>query len=129
MADFRDLLEAFARASVDVVLVGAYAVAYHARPRATKYIDLVLRGDPENLERAADALADFGAPRAVRTIDGVDAATLFANAIPTSIDGVPLRVISMDDLLANKTAVGRPQDLIDVELLERARASRQSSSM
>jgi hypothetical protein len=63
--DFRDRLEAFARASVDVVLVGAYAVAYHARPRATKDIDLVLRGDPENLERAADALADFGAPRAV----------------------------------------------------------------
>jgi hypothetical protein len=58
----------------------------------------------------------------------VDAATLFANAIPTSIDGVPVRVISMDDLLANKTAVGRPQDLIDVELLQRARASRESSA-
>jgi hypothetical protein len=37
--DFRDLLAAFASAGVESVLVGGYAVAYHARPRATKDID------------------------------------------------------------------------------------------
>ena len=51
--DFRDLLEAFARDGVEAVLVGGYAVAFHARPRATKDIDLVLAGDGDNLARAA----------------------------------------------------------------------------
>lgn len=143
--DFRDLLEAFARESVEAVVVGGYAVAFHARPRATKDIDLVLRGDPANLERAARALAGFGAPPAVveatrmlrenevafmgqppmridllRKIDGVDPSDLFERAIATVVDGVPLKVIALPDLIANKRAVGRPQDLLDVEILERA---------
>lgn len=145
--DFRDLLEAFARESVEAVLVGGYAVAFHARPRATKDIDLVLAGDAANLDRAARALALFGAPANVvdavrvlkegevaylgqppvridllRTIEGVDLHGLFARAVATTLDGVPLRVISLDDLIANKRAVGRRQDLLDAELLEAVRA-------
>lgn len=144
--DFRDLLEAFAREAVEAVLVGGYAVAFHAQPRATKDIDLVLAGDPANLDRAARALAAFGAPAAVvtatrilgetevaflgqppmridllRSIDGVDELGLFARAIATRIDGVPIKVIALDDLIANKRAVGRPQDLIDADLLEQVR--------
>lgn len=126
--DFRDLSEAFARESVEAVLVGGYAVAFHARPRATK---------DANLDRAARALALFGAPANVvdavrvlkegevaylgqppvridllRTIEGVDLHGLFARAV----------VISLDDLIANKRAVGRRQDLLDAELLEAVRA-------
>ncbi len=145
--DFRDLLEAFARESVEAVLVGGYAVAFHARPRATKDIDLVLAGDAANLDRAARALALFGAPANVveavralkdgevaylgqppiridllRTIEGVDPRGLFERAVPATLDGVPLRVIALDDLIANKRAVGRRQDLLDAELLEAVRA-------
>ena len=141
--DFRDLLEAFARESVEAVLVGGYAVAFHGRPRATKDIDLVLAGAPDNLERAARALAAFGAPTTVvsavrvlgegevaylgqpplridllRSIDGVDERSLFEHAVPTMLDGVPLRVIALTDLIANKRATGRPQDRLDAELLE-----------
>ena len=145
--DFKELLAEFARDAVDVVLVGGYAVAFHGRPRATKDIDLVLEGSDANLERAARALERFGAPPVVvdgvrrqaptdvvfmgqpplrvdflRTIDGVDAEGLFARAVTGEIDGVPVRVISMDDLIANKQSVARPQDLNDVEFLERVRA-------
>ena len=143
--DFRDLLEAFAREGVEAVLVGGYAVAFHAQPRATEDIDLVLAGDAANLERASRALAAFGAPAAVvaatrtlgesevvflgqppmridllRSIDGVEARALFERAVRTTIDGVPLRVIGLDDLIANKRAVGRPQDLL-AALLESVR--------
>jgi predicted nucleotidyltransferase len=145
--DFKELLAEFARDGVESVLVGGYAVAWHGRPRTTKDIDLVLRGDAENLERAARALARFGAPQVVvdavrnqaptdvvfmgqpplrvdllRAIDGVETDELFARAVPAEIDGVSLRVIALDDLIANKRAAGRPQDLIDVEFLERVRA-------
>lgn len=147
--DFRDLLAAFARESVEFLLIGGYAVAFHAQPRATKDIDILLQGAPANLERAATALERFGAPGSVvaatrtlgegevaymgqapmrvdllRTIDGVDAGALFARAVETTIDGIPLRVISLDDLIANKRRVARSQDLVDVENLERVRAVR-----
>jgi len=142
--DFRDLLEEFARAKVEFVVVGGYAVAFHARPRATKDIDLVLDGAPENLSRAADALAAFGAPASVadatrhlrddevvylgqaplridllRSIDGVEPAGLFARAVATTWDGIPVKVIARQDLIANKRAMSRPQDVIDAEILER----------
>jgi predicted nucleotidyltransferase len=140
-------LEEFARAGVETVLVGGYAVAFHGRPRATKDIDLVLEGSEANLSRAATALARFGAPANVvgavasmketevvflgqpplridllRAIDGVSPDGLFARAVAAELDGVAVRVISLDDLITNKTAVGRPQDLIDVEFLVRVRA-------
>jgi hypothetical protein len=60
--DFRDLLEELGRDAVEFVLVGGYAVAFHGRPRATKDIDIFLVGSPDNLERAAKAVARFGAP-------------------------------------------------------------------
>jgi hypothetical protein len=66
-SDFSDLLEELAQGAVEFLLVGGYAVAFHGRPRATKDIDLLLAGDPENLARAARALARFGAPRSSRS--------------------------------------------------------------
>ena len=37
------------------------------------------------------------------------------------IDGVPVRIISLDDLIENKKASGRAKDLADVEVLEGSR--------
>ena len=143
LADFRDLLAEFDRSGVEAVLVGGYAVAFHGHPRSTKDLDLVLRGSSANLARAAAALARFGAPRVVvdalaamtevdvvwlgqdpgridllRTIDGVSSDDLFARAETSVIDGVSLRVISLDDLITNKRAAGRPQDLVDIQRLQ-----------
>ncbi|MEO6420102.1 MAG: hypothetical protein ABIP39_11870 [Polyangiaceae bacterium] len=41
------------------------------------------------------------------------------------VGGVAVRVISIDDLIENKRTVGRKQDKLDVEFLERVRAKRQ----
>ena len=147
--DFRDLLEELAREGVEHAVVGGYAFAFHARPRATKDIDVLLEGSPENLARASRALARYGAPAGVveatrnlgeaeivylgqpplrvdllRTIDGVSTPEVMRNAVPATWEGISVRVISLDDLIANKRAAGRPQDLADVEKLERVRARR-----
>lgn len=144
--DLIDLLAAFADEKVDFVVVGGHAVAFHAVPRATKDLDLLLASTPGNLDRAAAALAQFGAPRNVvdaarrmtedeivylgqppqrvdvlRRIDGVAANDVLARAIPTSFGGVDVKMISLDDLIANKKASGRPQDLLDLALLVKAR--------
>jgi hypothetical protein len=144
--DFRELLEEFAREGVDHLIIGGYAVAFHARPRATKDLDLLLRGSSGNLERAAAALGRFGAPDNVvsaarsmgdadivyfgqpplridllRKIDGVDTEEAFARAVAGQWHDLAIRVIALDDLVANKEAAGRPQDLADVRLLRRVR--------
>lgn len=145
--DFKELLEEFGHAGVEFLLVGGYAVAFHGRPRSTKDIDLMLEGSLENLHRASEALARFGAPANVvaavatmrpddvvflgqpplrvdlmRVIDGVAPPGLFARAVPAELDGVRVKVISLDDLIVNKQASGRPQDLIDASFLEKVRA-------
>lgn len=60
--DFRDLWEEFAREGVEHIVIGGHASAFHAEPRATKYLDLLLGGSRKYLERAARALARYGAP-------------------------------------------------------------------
>lgn len=142
--DFRDLLAEFASAGVEFLVVGGYAFAFHARPRATKDLDLLIEGSAENRARAAVALERYGAPQNVtaavrelaenevaylgqpplridilRAIDGVDVKTVFRNGVDVSWDGTPVRIIGLDDLLRNKRAAGRPQDLADAAVLER----------
>ena len=73
---------------------------FYAAPRYTKDLDIWVRPTRENAERVHRALAAFGAP-----LDGQ----------------VPIHVLAIEDLMTNKRAVGRPQDLIDLEHLERAR--------
>jgi hypothetical protein len=145
--DFRELLEEFAREGVEYLIVGGYAVAFHARPRATKDLDILLGSTPGNLDRAATALARFGAPNNVvaatrsmresdivylgqpplridllRAIDGVATEAAFARAVPGRWSDLHVRVIALEDLIENKRAAGRPQDLADVKILERVRA-------
>ena len=42
---------------------------------------------------------------------------LAAKAVPMEIDGVPVLVASVDDLIRMKLAAGRPKDLIEAEIL------------
>lgn len=141
--DFSDLLAELAHAGVRYALVGGYAVSFHARPRATKDLDLLVSPALDNLERLARALERFGAPAnvvaAARAFgeedvvyfgsppvrvdlmvraDGIDTETAVGRAVVVSVDGVEVRILGRDDLLANKRASGRPRDLADVADLE-----------
>jgi hypothetical protein len=60
--DFRDLLSAFSTHEVRFLIVGGYAVAFHARPRFTKDLDLWVEPEEENSARTWNALRAFGAP-------------------------------------------------------------------
>ena len=147
--DFRDLLAEFVRSGVKFVLVGGYAVGHHAKPQATKDLDLLVSGNGDNLARVADALARFGASGSVveasqqmgptdivylgiepvridiiRNADGVDTEEVIGRAETLVLDDLVIPVIGLDDLIANERASGRRRDLADVELLERVRRRR-----
>jgi hypothetical protein len=53
----------------------------------------------------------------VTTISGVDFAACYARRTTAVIDGVPVNIIGLDDLKANKRASGRHKDLNDLEQL------------
>jgi hypothetical protein len=60
--DFVDLLRAFIAADVRFLIVGAYALALHGKPRATGDLDVWIDATPDNAARVMRALAAFGAP-------------------------------------------------------------------
>lgn len=142
--DFRDLLRAFSDAEARFLVVGAYAVSYHAEPRTTGDLDIWIDAAPGNAERVHRALAAFGAPltelsvadltrpdtvfqigvvpRRIDILTSITGVT-FAEAWPQRTDaryeGVPFPIIGLDALVKNKRALGRPRDLLDLELLRR----------
>jgi hypothetical protein len=143
--DFKDLLRAFNANAVKYLIIGAHAFGVHAQPRATKDLDLFIRSDEENAKAVFRALAQFGAPLegispsdfsdgttfqigqppdridVLQRIDGVSFDEAWDNRIEGSIDGeVPANVISREDLIRNKLASGREQDLLDVRVLRKA---------
>jgi len=54
----------------------------------------------------------------VTEIEGVQFQNAYPNRISANLEGTSVPVISRSDLLANKRASGRPQDLVDATWLE-----------
>jgi len=61
-SDYKELLSILNAYHVKYLVVGAYAVAIHAQPRATKDLDFLVKADRENATALFAALAAFGAP-------------------------------------------------------------------
>jgi Nucleotidyl transferase of unknown function (DUF2204) len=141
--DFRDLLAAFNAHGVEFLLVGAHALAAHGLVRATNDLDLWVRPNPENAERALRALAEFGAPLhdltvqdlvtpglifqigidpvridVLTAIDGVDFHEAWLERLASKFADQPVGVLSRRHLILNKRSSGRTQDLADLEWLE-----------
>ncbi len=52
--------------------------------------------------------------------DGIDTEGVVARAVHVKVGELEVPLIGRDDLLANKRASGRPQDVADVAAIERA---------
>jgi hypothetical protein len=141
--DFVDLLQAFVAHDVRFLIVGAYALALHGRPRATGDLDIWVDATPENAPRIMRALSAFGAP-----LDDIAEADLSRPGVVFQLGVVPGRVdilteltgltfeeawpgrvhhafgpvavdfIGLDSFIRNKRATGRARDLGDIEGLE-----------
>lgn len=58
------------------------------------------------------------------SIAGVEFDECWPRRITARFQHLEIPVIGLDDLITNKRAVGRPQDLVDVDLLTRMKAKR-----
>lgn len=146
--DYKDLLSAFHAHGVKYLVVGGFAVIYHAQPRFTKDMDLFIKADLENAKATYAALTGFGASlQGIRAeeftdrhsffrfgrepkgfdilpaIPGVDFDTAWERRVETVIDpasGLKANFISAADLIASKLASGRPQDIADADAIRKA---------
>ena len=138
--DFEALLEELNAAEARYLVVGAYALALHARPRATGDLDVWVEPTAENAARIHRALRAFGAPLAdlsvadlvgpdlvyqigvpprrvdiLTSLSGLDFARSWPHRVRASLGRVACDFLSRADLITNKRAVGRPRDLADLE--------------
>jgi hypothetical protein len=141
----KELLRAFNDHAVKYVIVGGYPFGVHAEPRATKDLALFIRPDEENSQALFRALTQYGAPLdglspadfmdgsvfqigqpparvdILQHIDGITFDQAWENRIEGLVDGeVRTVVISKDDLIQNKLASRREQDILDVKKLRAA---------
>jgi hypothetical protein len=144
--DFLDLLSALSDAEARFLIIGGYAVGAHGYPRATKDLDVWVEASPDNATLVLAALDAFKAPigdlseaelatpgvgfmmgRPPRRIDiltkiaGLEFERAWPRRVMMKFGVAEYPVISIDDLILNKRAAGRAQDLADVEVLERLR--------
>lgn len=115
----------------------------HGYVRNTSDLDLVVSRSPENAARCVRALAEFGfaspdlkdalfagseknvvrmgiAPVKIEILnflEGIDFAEAYGRRISKDVEDIRIDVISLEDLITNKSKVGRLQDLLDVEKL------------
>jgi hypothetical protein len=141
--DWREFLELLNSRGVDYVIVGAHSLALHGRPRYTGDLDILVRSTSENARLLIDILNEFGFARSgfkeqdflkpgqliqlgraptridlLTSISGVSSEEAFAGKVSAELDGIPVFVLSKDALVRNKRAVGRPQDLADIDTVE-----------
>ena len=141
--DFVEFIECCVARKVKFLIVGGYALAAHGHPRATKDLDVWVMIEPDNAERLVFALEDFGMDSIgldasdfaepdivvqlgyppmridlLTSASGVDFETCWTRRMNVAVGSVEAGFISYEDLIANKRASGRPQDVVDVGVLE-----------
>jgi len=144
--NFVEMLSALFDAGADYLIVGAHALAAHHQPRATKDLDIWVRASRENAPRVRRAIEIFGMPvdnisvddlaspglvlqfgfppqriDVMTSVSGVTFDEAWPSRIFVDVEGKQHPVIGKDELIRNKRAAGRAQDLVDIQALKKKR--------
>lgn len=152
--DYEEFIAALNAHGVRYLLIGAHAVAFHARPRATKDLDILIDPTPANAQKVLAALRDFFggtdlsytaedvmdpnciiqlgvAPVRIDLLSAIPGCPNFQAAWKRRVEArfgfVPAQYIGLDDLIRNKEATDREQDRADASVLRRAVAAKSVS--
>lgn len=140
--DFEELFACFNARAVRALIVGGYAFAFHAKPRYTKDLDLLVAPTAENAANLLAALTDFGfgelplteedftqpgriiqlghPPNRIdllTTLKGIEFEQAWEHRAEGRFGGEKVFYLGLEELILNKRSVGRPQDRADVRVL------------
>lgn len=147
--DYEDILRLFNKHKVKYCIIGAFALAFYARPRYTKDIDILVPADRKNGGKIVKALKEFGfmsldlqeedfgeegkiiqlGYEPVRidiltSIEGCSFEKVWKNRKIGTYGKEKVYFISLNELIANKRKSKRKQDKADLEILLKVRAKK-----
>ncbi len=148
-SDLREFIHLLNTKSVKYVIVGAWALAFHGRPRYTGDLDFFVARELENARRLMEVIEAFGfgqsgieqddflqvdyviqlgrAPNRIDILTGISGVAFdeaWKSREQGRISDVDVFVINRDLLIKNKRAANRDKDQGDIKLLEKTRPPR-----
>ena len=140
--DYEELLKLFNKNKVKYCIIGAYALAFYAKPRYTKDLDMVVKSDVENANKILKALNEFGFKslklkkedfckkgRVIQlgyepiridiltSLEGLKFEQIWRNRVTGIYGKEKVFFIGLSNLKQNKKASKRKQDQLDFEIL------------
>ena len=140
--DYEEFLELLNKHDVRYCIIGAFALAFHARPRYTKDIDVLIEATIENARRLLVALDEFGFGSLnlavedfstkgniiqlgyepvridiITSIEGLDFSDIWKNRVQGLYGRHTVNYIDRENLIRAKKISNRAQDQADLELL------------
>ncbi|HIE06129.1 MAG TPA: hypothetical protein EYP58_04940 [bacterium (Candidatus Stahlbacteria)] len=150
--DYEDLLRLLNKFKVKYCIVGAFAVAFYAKPRFTKDMDILVSPKPRNGERIVKALNKFGFESfglkkedfgdtgkiiqlgyepvrvdIITSISGCSFDEVWRNKTVGKYGKGKVYFIGLNELIKNKKALRRKQDKIDLDILLKAKRRKPQS--
>ena len=147
--DYEELLKLFDKHKIKYCIIGAFAVAFYAKPRYTKDIDILVEPSYENGKNIIDALKEFGFGSLklsaqdftqekqiiqlgyepvridlITSIEGVGFDEIWKHRKHSNYGKQKVFFIGIDELIKNKKKSKRKQDQADLEILSAAKKHR-----
>lgn len=144
--DLQEFIRLLNTQAVEYLIVGAWALAFHGRPRYTGDVDILIRREPANAARMMRVIEAFGFGKTGLTaadflrenyviqlgvepnridlltgISGVEFKEGWQSRVAGKLGGQTVYFLNRDLLIRNKLAAGRDKDIADARLLERTR--------
>jgi hypothetical protein len=141
--DYEEFLKLLNKHSVKYCIIGAFAMAFHAEPRYTKDIDILVQASTENAEQLLLALDEFGFGSLnlnaedfsaggniiqlgyepvridiITSIQDLDFNEIWQNRVKGSYGRQTVNFIDRENLIKSKKISNRPQDKADLAKLQ-----------
>lgn len=144
--DYEEFLSLLNKHNVKYCVIGAFAVAFYAKPRYTKDIDILIEPSKDNAQKILNAIGEFGFRELdvstedltqegnilqlgyeplridlLNKLEGFEFQDIWKNRVTGDYGSEKVCFIGLDELIKNKKMSGRPSDKIDIDLLEKNR--------
>lgn len=149
--NFKEFIFELNRFNVEYMLIGGYALGAYGHTRGTNDLDIFINATEENADRMIEACLAYGIPKnsleiemflvpkmvvigepplrieILKKLDTVDFKYAHARAKTVNVDNLPIRVVSLDDLILLKKAAvkgrNKTRDSEDLSFLKKLKAS------
>ena len=140
--DYEEFLELLNKHDIRYCIIGAFALAFHARPRYTKDMDILIEATIDNAKRLLAALREFGFGSLnlsvedfsskgniiqlgyepvridiITSIKGLEFADIWESRIQGPYGKQTVNFIDRQNLIRSKRLSNRTQDKADLDLL------------